>query len=104
MIRRPPRSTLFPYTTLFRSKLAFLSSRDGNYEIYVMNADGSAQTNLTNNAADDYAPAWSPDGLKIAFVSVRDGNQEIYVINADGSAPTNLTNNAASDYLPRWRP
>src|SRR2546422_3511079 len=64
MIRRPPRSTLFPYTTLFRSKLAFLSSRDGNYEVYVMNADGSAQTNLTNNAADDYAPAWSPDGLR----------------------------------------
>src|SRR5438552_12756174 len=48
MIRQPPRSTLFPYTTLFRS-----TNRDGNAEIYVMNADGSGQLNLTNNPAAD---------------------------------------------------
>ena len=41
-------------------KIAFMSDRDGNDEIYVMNADGSGQTNLTNNAAGDYHPAWSP--------------------------------------------
>ena len=51
-----------------------------------MNADGTAQTRLTNNAASDAYPVFSPDGQKIAFTSTRDGNSEIYVMNADGTA------------------
>jgi len=62
-------------------KIAFDSYRDGNGEIYVMNADGSGQINLTNNPADDGITSWSPDGKMIAFVSGRDGNDEIYVLN-----------------------
>jgi TolB protein len=42
------------------SRIAFLTGRDGNGEIYVMNADGSGPTNLTNNPAEDYDPVWSP--------------------------------------------
>ena len=42
-------------------------NRDGNFEIYTMNADGTGATRLTNNAADDTQPAWSPDGTRIAF-------------------------------------
>jgi redox-regulated HSP33 family molecular chaperone len=52
-------------------KIAFTSNRDGNIEIYVMNADGSGQTRLTTNAASDRFPAWSPDGLKIAKGELR---------------------------------
>ena len=67
-----------------------------------MNSDGSGQTRLTNNAAWDYVPAFSPDGSKIAFGSDRDGNYEIYVMNSDGSGQTNITNNAARDFDPSF--
>jgi WD40 repeat protein len=85
-------------------KLAFGSNRDGNFEIYVMNADGSGVTRLTNDAASDGAPAWSPDSSKLAFASDRDGNIEIYVMNADGSGVARLTDNAAFDSQPAWSP
>ena len=72
--------------------IAFESNRGSNWEIYVMNADGSGQTNLTNNpTADDGTSFWSPDGKMIAFNSYRDGNFEIYVMNADGSGQKRLT-------------
>ena len=85
-------------------KIAFTSFRDGNEQIYVMNADGSNQTNVSDNATDDSDPSFSPDGSKIAFVSNRDGNDEIYVMNVDGSDQTRLTNDAASDLQPSFSP
>src|SRR5215216_5192781 len=88
-------------------QIAFVSLTDGNDEIYVMNADGSDQTNLSNNDADDFNPSWSPDGEKIAFASDRDENatHEIYVMNADdGSGQIRLTNNDADDFNPSWSP
>ena len=85
-------------------KLAFCSNRDGNFEIYTMNADGSAQTRLTNNLGDDSFPAWSPDGTTLAFMSNRDGNLEIYTMNADGSGERRLTSNLLDDRLPGWSP
>jgi Tol biopolymer transport system component len=73
-----------------------------NYEIYEMTYLGVTQTNLTNNAAHDQDPSYSPDGTKIAFTTDRAGNDEIYSMNRDGSSPTNLTNNAATDQDPDW--
>jgi dipeptidyl aminopeptidase/acylaminoacyl peptidase len=70
----------------------------------VMNADGSGQTRLTNNAASDTKPSWSPDGHRILFQSDRDGNSEVYVMNGDGSGQTNLTNNPHSDGSAVWSP
>ena len=84
--------------------IAFVSDRDGNAEIYVMNVDGSNQTNLTNNSAHDGFPAWSPDGTQIVFESNRDGNAEVYLMNVDGSGLTRLTNNSTDDRWPSWSP
>jgi TolB protein len=83
-------------------KIAFVSNRDGNCEIYVMDSDGKNPRNLTNKPADDWGPEWSPDGKRIAFNSERDGNREIYVMDADGKDPRNLTNHPAGDYIDAW--
>ena len=85
-------------------RIAFTSYRDGNYEIYVMNADGSAVTQLTHNSSSDSGSVWSPDGRRIVFASNRDGDFEIYVMNPDGSAVTQLTHNSNTDSGPVWSP
>ncbi len=87
-------------------KIAFVSQRNGDFgDIYVMNADGSEQTNISNNPDIDGEPDWSPDGTKITFVRFAiGGNSEIYVMNADGSEQTRLTNNGNSDGSPNWSP
>jgi len=97
-------ATSAPFDVTPAGRIAFASTRDGNSEIYVMNADGTGITRLTTDPGADSKPAWSPDGTRIAFVSTRDGNSEIYVMNADGSAITRLTNDAAFDGAPSWSP
>jgi dipeptidyl aminopeptidase/acylaminoacyl peptidase len=95
-----PAQAAFPGSN---GTIAFDSNRDGNLEIYSMNADGTNPTNLTNNTAADIRPAFSPDGSKLAFQSHRDGNPEIYSMNADGTSPTRLTNNPANEEAPDWQ-
>ena len=85
-------------------RIAFASSRDGNDEIYVANANGTNVTRLTRHRAPDYDPAWSPDSRSIAFSSERDGNSEIYAVAADGSRLTRLTGSAGDDENPAWSP
>ncbi len=84
--------------TVRGADIVFMSDRDGNPEIYVMNADGSNQTRLTNDPAQDYEPAWSPDRRRIAFVS----DDGLYVMKADGSTRTRLSATVA--YKPAWSP
>ena len=96
-----------------QAQIAFVSERDGNPEIYVMDADGENPRRLTNNRHEDWAPSWSPDGKRIVFFSDRDGHVhakhgwstfEIYVMDADGRNPQNLTNNRHDDRHPSWSP
>ncbi len=93
-----------PAWTADGERLAFMSARDGNEEIYVMNRDGTGETRLTVNAASDADPTWSRDGSRIAFTSTRDGNPEIYVMNADGTGQSRLTVNPAIDQQADWSP
>jgi len=92
------------------SKIAFASQRDGNPEIYIMDADGKNQQRLTENNVDDWQAAWSPDGTKLAFISGIDGNWNIYVMDLSNGAPPapeaimQLTFHSAKDSFPAWSP
>jgi len=106
-----PEVTPTPTGPPASEKIAFVSLRDGNSEVYVMDADGSNQTNLSNNAADDFFPAWSPDGSRMLFVTDRnteptdfDGNWEVYVMQADGTGQRNLCNNPDYNWMQCWSP
>jgi Tol biopolymer transport system component len=87
-------------------QIMYMSNRGvgGDFEIVKMNADGTDQTQLTENQLPDRYPAWSPDGTQIAFHSDRNGNFDVYVMGADGSNPTPLTNDAELDAHPDWQP
>ena len=94
-----------------QAQIAFVSHRDGNPEIYVMDIDGNNQRNLTNHPDKDWSPSWSPDGKRIVFRSNRDGHvvnnipaYEIYVMDTDGGNLQNLTNNPNNDSSPSWSP
>ena len=67
-----------------------MSQRDGNWEVYVVNLDGSELRRLTRNPASDGLPTWSPDGRHIAFVSDRDGSWAVWVMRPDGSQQRRL--------------
>ena len=84
------------------TKIVFTSTRDGNEEIYVMDGDGRNQVRLTDNPAEDYDPAWSPDGLRIVF-SRNKGGRHICVMDADGGNK-NLLTHVGFNTLPAWSP
>lgn len=82
----------------------FYSARDGNFELYSMNSDGSNQRRLTNNPAADQFADYSPDRQKLAFASDREGVFKIYLMNADGTGTQRLTNAPLADSRPQWSP
>ncbi len=96
----PPK----PVEPNLKGLIVFESNRDGNAEIYVMNAFDQTVTRLTNNAAVDIQPVLAPNALEIAYVTNQDGNNEIYLTGVDRRTPMNLTNNLADDQYPAWSP
>jgi Tol biopolymer transport system component len=85
------------------SKIAFVSNRTGDSEIYVMNADGNDQTRLTT-LNRSYQPRWSPDGTRIVFYSRQDNNNIVYTMNPDGSGLFPVTDPQMSADNPYWLP
>jgi len=79
-----------------------------DYDVYVMNADGSGIKRLTDNDYMDYQATWSPDGRQIAFVSGRDhagtNANDLYVMNVDGTNVTRVTEQPGGILLPSWDP
>ncbi len=76
----------------FGDSVVFMSTRDGNWEVYRVRLDGSGLTRLTNSPANDGLPTWSPDGSAIAFLSDRDGQWAIWAMKPDGSGQQKLFN------------
>jgi TolB protein len=86
------------------TRIAFMSVRNGNPEIWVMNVDGSNVRQLTNHPAGDGTPTWSPNGTQIAFVSDRTGTPQVYLMGADGSNVRRITMNESWADRPTWSP
>ena len=99
-----PTPTALPLQLQPEGQITFQSERDGNFEIYIANADGTALNRITNDPAVDVFPAWSPDGKQIVFSSDRNGDPDIYIMNSDGSGLKQITNSKGDDALPAWSP
>lgn len=88
------------------SRIAFVSDRDGNEEIYWILSNGMGEENLTRNPANDGHPSWAPSGDRLVFHSNRisSDNYEIFVMNLKEGVVTRLTNNPGWDGQPEWSP
>ncbi|MCC6488722.1 MAG: PD40 domain-containing protein [Candidatus Hydrogenedentes bacterium] len=84
------------------SKITFVSHRTKNNDVWVMNRDGSMQTQLTTDPKDDENPFFSPDGKRIVFSSKRTGNADIWVMDSDGTNIRQLTSDPADETQPCW--
>jgi len=85
-------------------KIVFTSDRDGNPEIYLMDADGGNALRLTNNKAYDDQPSLAPKGDLVVFVSNRDGNNDLYLMDTEGKNIKRLTRTDYSEMDPRFTP
>jgi TolB protein len=97
---------VFGERPIFTSKIIFVTNRDGNDELYMMDYDGHNQTRLTFNRIKDYMPAWSADGRAIAYTSYRNGRAGLYILNPyEGTRVEvhNLGTNFSPDFSPNGR-
>lgn len=86
------------------SRIAFMTNRDGNMEIYTVNRGGGGLRRVTQHPGNDSTPTWSPAGNQIAFTSDRSGSPQIYIVDADGlGQPRRITSESWADRA-TWSP
>ena len=95
-----PTSAKAPKT----AKIVFSSNRDGNWDIWTMNPDGSNPINLTQDASADFSPVWSPTGEQILFVSFRNGGESLYLMDPDAGNIERVLHNWHSRSSATWSP
>tara|TARA_R110002072_G_scaffold23949_1_gene81824 strand:+ start:5123 stop:6037 length:915 start_codon:yes stop_codon:yes gene_type:complete len=98
------KRTLNDETSSLYQEIAFVTDRDGNSEIYIMDINGGNLRNITKNDSLDFNPSWSQGGQSLYFYSKREGNPEIYSLKSDGTDLKRLTNHPSSDVLPELSP
>lgn len=101
-----PEGNFEPALSRDGKTLAFVSSRDGDSEIYRMPSAGGTATRLTAFHLDDWSPVWSPDGT-LVFISDREGRPRLFAMNADGTGQRRVTAETSADAvedLPRFSP
>ena len=123
-VSQNPGGAWYPSVSPDGAKIAFSDTdANGDFEVYVINADGTNLQQLTDNSAHDYGVDWSPDGIKVVFNRERPGkltlnpehpgtnngsgnggNGNIYVMNADGTNQTRLTRHGNDDFYPIYSP
>ncbi len=91
------------HTPIFTSKIVFISKRDGNDELYMMDFDGHNQTRITFNTIKDYMPAWSADGRSVAYTSYRQGRASLYILDIYGGKQTEVQN-GGTNFGPTFSP
>ncbi len=85
-------------------KIAFAATPNGNWDVLLMNPDGTQQVNLTNHPAADHSPTWSPTGEHILFCSSRDRLADLYLMNPDGSNIRQVFGKSKVRSSPSWSP
>ncbi|MFL6592127.1 MAG: LpqB family beta-propeller domain-containing protein [Luteimonas sp.] len=85
-------------------RMVFIRIIEGREQLFAMNTDGTAEVQLTRDAADHEDPAWSPDGRKLAFIRIADGHKRVALMNPDGSGLETLTPEAQHALHPSWTP
>ncbi|MBX3085578.1 MAG: PD40 domain-containing protein [Anaerolineae bacterium] len=97
------RDVVWPRWSPDGTQIAFASTKSGNLDLYIMNADGSNVQQLTKDEAAEYSPAWSPDGRYLAYVVEKDGLRLLYLYHVASGAQKELV--AFRDGgCPIWKP
>jgi len=91
---------------LLTEKIVYESNESGNFDIWIMNTDGSDKRQLTTTPDDDRSPQLSPDGTKIAFSTTRSGNEELWVMDVDSENLRQLTHTGVGGWFKEsdWSP
>jgi len=104
-LTKSPERDRYPMWSRDGKRLTFNTNRDGDYEVYIMNADGSLPRNVSQSPESTEGLAdWSPDGRRLVLYSDRSGNKEIYVLDLASGRWTNVSNHEASDEFCTWSP
>ena len=94
----------FPSFSPDGQKIVFVSHRANNYDIFIMNQNGTELQQLTHTVSGDYQPSFSPDGLQIVYVSNRNNDYELFIMDSDGQNQRPLTNSVGVNLEPKFSP
>lgn len=102
LLIRSSRADHSPQFSPDGSRIVFASERTGNYEIWIADADGKNQRQLTESEDSEGSPRFSPDSKFVAYDAQTAGTSDIYIVSTNGGQPFRLTGDEFSNALPAW--